>query len=251
MQLKWFDHYNLLIFDELDSTNLEAKRLIQAGVTGNFVIWAECQTCGKGRYGRTWISPPGNLYLSIILDSDAFHEKQAELCFVTSLAVYDAIHAKALSEDLKLDIALKWPNDVMVGGAKISGILLESIKTYNGYNLVIGIGLNVRHHPDNIERLVTSMYGLGMSVDAGEMIDRVMSSFMYYYAIWKDSGFKKIRNLWLQKAYNPYDVMTVSDGRRSVSGVFQGIDHSGAIMLKTESGEVHTLSTGEVFFDSP
>lgn len=246
MQLKWFDYYNLLIFEELDSTNLEARRLVQAGVAGNFVIWAERQTHGKGRQGRTWISLPDNLYVSIILDSSAFSDRQAEMCFVTGLAVYDAVQAASLH---KLDMALKWPNDLMIGSSKVSGILLESIKIDNRHHLIIGIGINIANHPSDLEKPATSMRNTGIQdVDVGKMLDLTMSSFEYYRSLWMRKGFDLIRESWLQKVYNPSEIMTVSDGTVKISGVFQDIDSHGAIRLKSSSGMVYTLSTGEVLF---
>lgn len=246
MQLKWFDYYNLLIFEELDSTNLEARRLVQAGVAGNFVIWAERQTHGKGRQGRTWISLPDNLYVSIILDSSAFSDRQAEICFVTGLAVYDAVQAASLH---KLDMALKWPNDLMIGSSKVSGILLESIKIDNRHHLIIGIGINIANHPSDLDKPATSMRNTGIQdVDVGKMLDLTMSSFEYYRSLWMRKGFDLIRESWLQKVYNPSEIMTVSDGTVKISGVFQDIDSHGAIRLKSVSGEIYTLSAGEVLF---
>jgi len=249
MQLQWLRHYNFLIFDETDSTNAEARRLVESGASGNFIIWAKSQTHGRGRYGRSWQSPPGNLYMSILLDSNRFASKQQELSFVTSLGVYNAIRIIGLRNKQKLNLGLKWPNDVLVHGAKIAGILLETIKTHNRQYLIIGIGLNIDNHPCDIDRDTTSMSAIVSQVpEVSHMLDVIMSSFEHYFALWQAQGFLPIRHLWLQKIYNPKHVMTVNDGRNRISGIFQDIDLNGAIRLKLASGQIYTLSAGEVFF---
>ena len=249
-QLRWFKRYNLLMFNELDSTNVEARRLVESGTDGNFVIWAESQTSGKGRYGRQWVSQPDNLYLSILLDSSEFADKQEQLSFVASLSVYNAIRMVSVNAGKKIDLGLKWPNDVLVGGAKISGILLESIQYIGACKLIIGIGINVSMHPTNLDRDTTSMHALGLdNHTVAEVLNLVMSSFENYYLLWRTKGFRYIRGLWLKKIYNPKHVMTVNDGKNRISGIFKDLDLNGAIRLKLASGHIYTLSAGEVFFD--
>lgn len=251
MHLQWIQRYNLLIFDEVDSTNLESKRLALGGAEGNFVIWAKHQTHGKGRYGKTWESLSDNLYLSILLDASTFIQQQTELSFVTALAIYNVVKVKALSHEHKYNIALKWPNDVMVNSSKIAGILLESVKVGAIHHLIIGIGLNVHNHPNDLGRLTTSMSMINNECyDLGEILDLTISSFEYYYTLWRKKGFSYIRKLWLQKIYNPHETMMVSDGHNRISGVFKDIDLNGAIRLQLASGQIYTLSTGEVFICS-
>jgi BirA family biotin operon repressor/biotin-[acetyl-CoA-carboxylase] ligase len=246
--LSWLREYNLLIFDELDSTNLEAKRLISSGISDNFVICADTQTNGRGRYGRSWISHEGNLHTSILLRADEFLNKMPQLSFVSSLAVYNAIKTLALRQNKTIDLGLKWPNDVLISESKVSGILLETLKYSGAHWLIIGIGVNVKHSPDIEDKMTTSLEYAGLNVHSTLMLDAIMSSFEYYRLLWLSKGFMYIRNLWLKKIYNPKQVITVSDGKNRVSGIFQDIDLSGAIRLKLASGQIYTLSVGEVFF---
>ena len=247
MTKQWLRRYNLLPFNTLDSTHLEAKRLLESGISGNSVIWAESQTSGRGRYGRRWESQCGNLYLSIILDSQTFCAVQSQLSFVASLSVYRAITLAATKAKKKLDLGLKWPNDVLVNGSKISGILLESVKRKDHNYLILGIGLNIANYPTNIDRNVTSMHALDLDeYNVTEMLNLVMESFDHYYLLWQQKGFMYIRNLWMKKIYNPQDVMTVNDGKNRISGMFQSIDHNGAIVLKLSSGQIYTFTDGEV-----
>ena len=123
--LDWLSRYNLIMFDEIDSTNLEARRLIESGINDDFVIVASKQNNGKGRTGSNWVSEEGNLYLSIILRPYGKTHTFPQLSFITSLALYDTISALSRENNKSsLDMKLKWPNDVLVNNHKISGILL-------------------------------------------------------------------------------------------------------------------------------
>ena len=139
--------YQLVRLDSVDSTNEEARRLAasEAAVDGT-LVWALSQTAGKGRRGRAWESPGGNLYCSILLRPDCAAAKAAQLSFVAAVAVVEAVTDIA---GPALEVRCKWPNDVLVGGRKISGILLES-EAGAGDEVewvVVGVGVNVAHHP--------------------------------------------------------------------------------------------------------
>lgn len=247
MHSDWMSRYTLLMFNELDSTSLEANKLASSAPIGNFVIWAKSQTAGRGRTGRQWESKPGNLYMSILLPSEASVEDQAQVSFVAALSVLDAIQGE---QSAAIDIKLKWPNDVMVSGKKISGILLESAKVRGKNYLIIGIGVNLDNHPELKEKPATSMKASGLPYDSVEQIlNLIMSAFEKYYGIWHESyGFAKIRELWLARAYKFKEAITVSDGKQRISGVFEDLDQSGSIVLCLASGETCTMSACEVFF---
>ena len=140
----------------IDSTNEEALRLARAGEPGGAVIWAREQSAGRGRRGRNWVSKAGNLYLSILLRPDAALADAAQLSFAAALAVKNALQRLATNGDGPPPLTLKWPNDVLMSGNKISGILLEGAAAANSgpkgartEYLVIGIGINLRHHPED------------------------------------------------------------------------------------------------------
>ena len=151
---------HLISFDSLDSTNEEAKKLASGGAKSGTVVWAREQVLGRGRYGRTWDSPYGNLYLSIIQRPTCFPSDATQLGFVTGVAL-----AEALLSICNIEIALKWPNDIMANGKKASGILLESsINPNKRFEwLGIGVGLNIEKFPSDIENS-TSLHKEGAEV---------------------------------------------------------------------------------------
>jgi len=246
MYLKWLQQYNLLVFEEIDSTNNEAKRLIQSGALDRLVIWSKQQTNGRGRYGRHWNSVEGNLYMSILLPVQCSLAKAAQLSFVMGLCVHDVISFLAKKQKLKLDIKLKWPNDILVSGEKISGILLESLPEEDSGWIVIGLGMNVEQSPD-VEN-ATSLKALGIKTNVGQILGMVMNKFDYYHNLWSIYGFSKIRQMWIKKAYKLGDVVTITDIKNRISGIFETIDKDGAMKIKLASGEKYTMSTGEIFF---
>jgi len=250
MRTEWMASYNLLTFDLIDSTNNEAKKLAQSAPLGNFVVWAKSQKSGRGRMDRSWDSPVGNLYASILIQTDLSIKEQTQASFVSALSVMGDIEEATREQNISLDIRLKWPNDVLIAGKKISGILLESVKAGGGDYLVIGIGVNIASHPEIEDKPATSLNALGLlDIAAQSKLDLIMGFFEKYYAIWREpDGFRKIRDMWLQKAYRLGEVITVSDGKSRISGVFEGINLEGAIELRLASGENCILSACEVFF---
>lgn len=246
----WLKYYNLIILDETDSTNNEAKKLAANNPSGNFVISTQHQTNGRGRYGKSWESLEGNLYFSILLDSETFITKQTDLSFVSALSVYNAIRVTRLYSKLDFDISLKWPNDVLIDGAKVSGILLESVRVHNRQKLIIGIGINVLASPNlDTQYQTTSIFkSTQKHYTTSYILNIVMSSFMHYYKLWETKGFLYIRHLWLKKAYHQDKMILVNDGTNKISGIFQDVDTHGAMRIKLASGEIHTISVGEIFF---
>lgn len=251
MYLPWLRSYNLLILDEIDSTNSEAVRLAKTGIAGNFVILASSQTMGRGRHGKHWYSEPGNLYVSLLLDKNIIVGKQPQLSFVTALAVYETIEYLAKKSKVKLDIKLKWPNDVLINSGKVAGILLESINLGQKNYLIIGLGINIKTNPQNIDQLSTNLTTEGGI--AGENLIGVLNIFMHHFEQhfldWQHQGFIKVRLNWLKRAYKLKELITIDDGSTRISGIFQDIDVTGAMMVRDNYGLVHTLSVGEVFFN--
>jgi BirA family biotin operon repressor/biotin-[acetyl-CoA-carboxylase] ligase len=246
MNSEWTSNYNLLMFDEIDSTNDEAKRLARSQPIGNFVISAKKQTKGRGQYGREWDSSGSNLYMSILLQPDLPREIFSQCSFLSALSLYDVIHNLAKKQGIELNMSLKWPNDLLINEAKIAGILLESIGPY----LIIGIGLNIEHHPVIQGRNTTSMKALGLAcVTPQNMIDLIMQAFEGYYKTWLSKGFMPVRKLWLLRAHKLGSIITANDGKQRISGEFVDIDQMGAIRLKLANGAMHSMSAGEVLID--
>jgi len=248
MQLNWLKNYNLLKFETVDSTNSEALRLASSGVSGNFVILSQEQTGGRGQKGRQWVSISGNLHASILLDSNVDPKRHPQLSFVIANAMYDSVAKLAAKHKLSLNIELKWPNDVLIGGKKVAGILLESISFANKNYVVIGFGVNVMEAPISLDRPATSLFDEGIELDnPDEFLSILMSKFEKLHTRWcADNNFVKTRKDWMRRAYNLNKLIVVDDGVRRISGIFKGIDFNGTMQLELTGGQLCNLVAGEV-----
>ena len=224
--------------DSTPSTNDDAKRAAEAGEAEGLVIHALSQTAGRGRHGRTWQSPEGNLYCSVLL-RPANTQNFGQYSFVASLALADTV--KSFLPDAV--VTLKWPNDVLVGGKKISGILLESGDDY----LVIGMGLNVLHHPDDALYPSTSLNAAGAGKpDINAILHTLLNRLWHWYETMQKSGFAAIRAAWLDNAQKGRLTVRLPDG--AVEGHFETIDEQGHLHLRLADGTERAIATGDVFF---
>ena len=241
MAQNWQSKYQLIELNVIDSTNTEAKRIVTMGKATPSIIFTHTQTAGRGRYSRSWESGKGNLYMSILMPFESALEHAAELSFVIGLAAHEVLDARLCRDDIKL----KWPNDVFIEDNKVGGILLESIAHSGRRWIIIGIGLNLKHAP--IEHS-SSLQDHGIIIASREMLDLIMQSFEKYHEIWKLTNFINIRKLWLQHAYKIGKQVHVGDLNTRVSGIFESIDESGAMLIRLESREIYRMSMGEMFF---
>jgi len=241
--------YRLVELDEIDSTNDEAKRLAAAGAPEGTLVWARCQTVGRGRRGRAWSSRRGNLFASIIVRPDCAPLQAAQLTFAAALAVRDMLTIYIADS---ASIACKWPNDVLVKGRKISGILLESSTAGQGNVdwLVLGIGVNLRHHPDIGGRHPsTSLIDEGAGeVDLCAALWDFAGAFSRRWKQWRDGGFAPIRDAWLENAFGLGERASIKLERGEFVGGFVGIDANGALRLKAGDGTERLFSAGDVTF---
>lgn len=246
------DHLN---FEEIDSTNSEARRRAeQAQKDGAPItpLWitAKRQTAGRGRQGRVWSSGQGqNFAGTLLIDPACDPSSAANLSFVTAIAVHEAVCA--IADDAALQIQLKWPNDVLVNGAKISGILLESASGADGTIpwLAIGIGINLAEHPEGTPYPATSFAALNKSVPAPEaMLSALAHSFDKWLSVWRVDGFGPVRSRWLEVARGLYGPIRVRFAEQEFHGTFQGLDHDGALMLRLDDGTEKLVTAGDVFF---
>ncbi len=248
MDLNWLEHYNLLTFESVDSTNTEALRLAKKGVPGNFIILAREQTGGRGQRGREWFSIDTNLHASILLDSISEIKTYPQLSFVIANAMYDSIQNLAKKHHKSLNIELKWPNDVLINGKKVAGILLESINFQDKTSIVIGFGVNIAETPTSLEGMATSLREEGVEPASPEdFLNILMNNFNALYREWCfDQSFIRTRKNWMQHAHNLGKVVTLDDGMRRVSGVFKDIGLDGSIRLQLSSGELYSSVSGTV-----
>jgi len=222
-------------YHELGSTNDEARRLAEAGAEHGTVVHADQQTAGRGRFARRWISPPGNLYLSIVLRPDVPLGRTVELGFLASLAVADAVDA-LLPRHVRA--TLKWPNDVLVRDGKIAGILLEQA----GDALILGIGLNVLHAPSGVSYQVSTIVGCGGLATVDGTRQKLLEALGNWLAIWQADGFAAVRAAWLARAHPPGTTLGVRLPESFITGQFVGIDTDGALLLDTAQGRARVVA---------
>lgn len=222
------DGWTLVALDSVGSTNDEGARLADAGAAEGTVVWAREQTGGRGRRGRHWASPVGNLYSSIILRPDCAASRAAELGFVAALAVADIVPAGRA-------VRVKWPNDVLVDGGKVAGILLESAIAQTGRveHVVAGIGINVGFAPQLPEMRYPGA-ALGGSVES--TLEKFANALAARLIEWRRDGFETVRAAWLAKAGPIGAEVDVKLGEELVSGRFAGLDREGALLLETPAG---------------
>jgi BirA family biotin operon repressor/biotin-[acetyl-CoA-carboxylase] ligase len=204
-------------------------------------IRAERQTAGRGRMGRDWASPPGNLYTSTLVRLRSGDPPAATLGFVAAIALDKILSLYA--RDVAFHI--KWPNDVMAAGAKLSGILLERA----GDAIVVGIGVNLASHPDFKDRLTTSMAALtGSAPDPGIFLEYLAEAFARSVARWRSEGLAPILAQWQDRAHPVGSALKVNlpDGER-FGGLYEGLDADGALRLRLADGTVRVIHAGDVF----
>lgn len=234
--------YRLVALDRVDSTNEEAKRRAREGAEEGTLVWAREQSAGRGRRGRAWVSPPGNLYLSLVLRPEAEPARYGELGFVAALALGETIGSFVPP---LVELRYKWPNDVLVAGRKASGILLES-ETGSGW-LVLGVGLNVAHAPEGTETPATSLSAAGATEATVEaVLERFARGFLLWANRWVEDGFAPIRAAWLRRAQGLGEAIEVRLPHERLRGTFADLDDSGALVLETAAGR-RLVAAGEVF----
>jgi BirA family biotin operon repressor/biotin-[acetyl-CoA-carboxylase] ligase len=242
----WPAGFALKEFDEIDSTNEEARRLAAGGERGPVWITASRQTAGRGRRGRKWESPVGNLAATLLFDPGREARECAQLSFVTALAASDTV--AGFTPDI--DVKVKWPNDVLANGRKIAGILLESASqgTQPAY-LSIGVGMNLRSYPPDTEFPATSLTALGASPPLPRhVLLELAGAFARWYETWRTEGFGPIRDAWLARAAGLGTRIRARLTSEESTGVFEGIDDTGALLLRETQDRVRAIAAGEVFF---
>lgn len=231
--------------DRLDSTNDEAQRLIASGQPDDLtVIQARRQSSGRGRRGREWLSPPDNLYFSIIIDTRDRPFGGAPLGLVAAIALVDAM----ASLNLGASFACKWPNDLMADQRKLAGMLLETAA--NGQWLILGIGVNVAHCPadDQVETPAVCLAQLGYRGTSETVLETFCHCFGPKIALWRTHGFASFQSQWVERAYGLNQTIRVRLPDQTIFGRFVGLDPDGALLLaEAATGEVKRILAGDVF----
>jgi BirA family biotin operon repressor/biotin-[acetyl-CoA-carboxylase] ligase len=238
--------YRLAAYETIGSTNDEALRLAEAGAPAGTVVWAVAQSGGKGRSGRPWTSPPGNAYVSLLLRPAVPAQEAASLSFLTAVAIAEAFEALVPPGPA---VTCKWPNDVLIGGRKAVGILLQSRLGPTGQvdALVIGIGTNVASAPVGTDWPATALAAEGAAATVQDVVAAEVAALDRWLARWRQEGFAPIRAAWLSRAHALGGRIRARTGTRTVFGVFEGLAPDGALVLAGDDGTRHVITAGEVF----
>ena len=237
-----------LNYETLGSTNAEALARMRVGERGPLWISAARQEAGRGRRGNAWTSPPGNLYASLLLSEPSPRAVAPQLSFVAGLALHDAV-AECAPQVGPL-LKLKWPNDLLLGGAKVAGILIEG-ESEGGFAVVIGFGVNCASHPPDTPYPATDLAMAGGSVTPPSLLSALAGAMQTRLTQWQaGQGFASIRADWLKRAAGLGQTIEVRLPDREFSGHFEGLDEAGRLLVRGATG-VTTVTAGEVFGFSP
>lgn len=215
---------------ETGSTNDDVAALARDGAPEGLWLRAERQSGGKGRQGRAWQSPAGNLYVSTLVRVDPKHPPPPSLALVAAVALHEAVSRHTGRA------RIKWPNDIIVSRAKLAGILLER----QGDAVVIGFGVNLAHHPEDLDQPAAS---LGARVTPEVLLRRLAASFEAWLERWRTEGLAPVRTAWLAAAH-PIGTPLASGG---AEGAFDGLDETGALRLRLANGAIRVVHAGDVF----
>lgn len=236
--------FQLVHLDEVGSTNAEALARGAAGERRPTWVVADRQTAGRGRRGRAWVGIDGNLFATLLLTDPAPVPRIAELCFVAALALDDAL--LTLAPDLEVRFKVKWPNDALLDGAKVSGTLIEATTRGAVTQAAIGIGVNITGHPDGMPYPTTCLHSAGFAVTRDQVFAALSKSMVTALAIWnRGAGFDAIRAGWLARAHSLGRPLAVRVEDRYVEGIFVGLDGQGRLLLDTPDGR-EMIAVGEV-----
>ena len=237
-------HPRILRYEVLSSTMDEARRLaaLEAAPEGT-AVQAASQTAGRGRFGNTWVSPEGNLYMTLILRPKVDTRLCAQLSFVSAVALADTLKQCGVPE---ASTALKWPNDILVGGEKIAGILLEMQSGQGAAPdfMLVGIGVNVSHAPQGRAYIA----GFNPAMDAAAVMDKLLANMAHWYDMWGREGFAPIKARWMEQVYGLNGAVSARMADRTVVGVFQGLDDDGNLLLRDAGGQTTVINSGAVHF---
>jgi BirA family biotin operon repressor/biotin-[acetyl-CoA-carboxylase] ligase len=204
-------------------------------------LYADRQTAGRGRLGREWVSPVGNLYASNLVSLRPSDPAAPTLALVAAVSVYDTLKIWAPSESLMI----KWPNDLLVDGAKISGILLEGV----GSAVVVGIGVNLMAVPADLDRAATSLSTLGITPPATRpFLEALTDIFAAWLSRWRAEGISTIRTAWLDRAHPVGTALSAAlDSDQRVEGLFDGLTGDCALRLRLADGSTRVIHAGDIF----
>lgn len=231
-------------YETLGSTNAEALARARSGERGALWISARTQDAGRGRRGSAWTSTPGNLFATLLLGDPSPPPLAPQLSFVAALAVHDAVAECAPQVGPLLKV--KWPNDLLLGDAKLAGILIEG-ESAPAFAVVIGFGVNCAAHPDNTSYPATDLAAAGALVEPARLLAALAEAMQRRLAQWaRGDGFAGIRADWLKRAAGLGQDIRVRLPEKEFSGRFEGLDDAGHLLVRGPAG-LATVTAGEIF----
>ena len=229
-------------FATIDSTNAQAQRLAAGGTRGPLWLVADVQEAGKGRLGRNWVSPAGNLHVSYLVPVAAPVQAIPQIAFVTALAVHDTVSRFCGTARVRL----KWPNDCLLAGGKVSGILCETVE---GGQVVIGCGINIAHSPQGLAYITSRLHQYAPEASVDSVFATYAAALDARLAEWADgAGFADIIRAWEERAHGLHSPVHVESGNSVWDGVFDGLASDGALVVKCGDGSRQAIHAGDVTF---
>jgi BirA family biotin operon repressor/biotin-[acetyl-CoA-carboxylase] ligase len=243
--------YRLLRLETVDSTNAEARRRAEAGEPGPLWIWSARQSASRGRNGRHWQSQHGNLFASLLIGLACPLRTASQLALLAGVAAYD-MAAKLLPDEVRSELLLKWPNDVLLKGSKVAGMLLESASepAPNRCNVVIGTGINLSTHPEDMPQPATNLAAHGGAASPAAALETLAAVTDAWLTRWGEGvSFPAVRRAWLDRAGPTGRPLRVRlQDQEEAEGIFAGLDSGGALRLLMSDGAECRVATGDVFF---
>jgi len=246
--------YKLAALERTGSTNADAIAAARAGERGPIWFVTSEQTAGRGRRQRPWIAPKGNLAASVLEVLDVAPAVAATIGFAAGLAEEAALERVSLEAAMRLGpdrprYTLKWPNDVLANGKKLVGIGLEAEAVGDRLAIVVGIGTNIVAAPEGTPTPAVSLVALGVQISAEELFSALSDAWVEFRGIWDNGrGFAEIRKLWLERAARLGEPIAIHTGTTVLEGIFDTIDDTGCLIVRTAEGRFVPIAAGEVFF---
>ena len=237
----WPDGVRLRHYDILDSSNEEAVRLARAGERGPLWIVAAQQTAGRGRRGRAWISQPGNLFATLLLE--VVGQNSAEAGFVAAISAVNAIRRFVPGDR----VTIKWPNDILIDGHKCAGILVEHV---SDRMVAVGIGIDIGNCPCGVGA-VSLLAASGFAPSPDDVLAFLAVEMNMWLDQWRKGGFGPVRDAWLARAAGMGDLIRAATPRGNIEGVFENLDRDGALLLRDAGGTMHRITAADVFYRGP
>jgi BirA family transcriptional regulator, biotin operon repressor / biotin---[acetyl-CoA-carboxylase] ligase len=233
------------------STSDDARKALETGDPGLLWVVAETQTQGRGRHGRAWDSPKGNLFASLLLVDPCEMRFAAQFGYLVGLSLHEAIcdHAADVADTLRL----KWPNDLLFGKAKVAGILLEGQRAPGGKSaIIVGIGVNVVHAPDGMPYPTARIHDFAPQIDRAMLFEGLSRRLALRYTQWRAAlnmpgMLARLRDEWIMRAAGLDQTVTIRLPSGPREGIFTGLDNEGRLLLATQSG-IETIDAGDLYF---